>query len=278
MLTVVGASRERARPAFRLADALLPHRCLHRAFAVLRAYFDESGIHAGSKTTVVSGFVGSRSQWRWIARRWQKTMKGRVFHYTEMGNQTELLEKLANILDESDLGAVLGGFLGDWDRTINSGAPDWPKRFPSCYQMILEMCVHRMEEHSNVLWKGEPIVLTFSRQDQYAPFAEKLWRAHKATGLWSHIVDFGYGDPELPELQAADMLVHEAFQCARQVYERGETASPRLWEKKWPLVRKLVASKKLMLANMMNEERLVEMLRKEDENRRYLKRTDAKKS
>ncbi len=211
---------------------------------MLRAYFDESGIHGGSKTTVVCGFIGSRSQWRLVARKWQKAMQGRVFHYKEMGKETELLEKLATII---------------------------------CYQMLLEMCIHRMEQYSNVFWRGEPIVLTFSRQDQYAPFAEKLWRAHKATGVWAHIVGFGYGDPELPELQAADMLVHEAFQCARQVYERGQSATPRLWEEKWPLVRKLVASRKLMLADMMNEERLVQTLRKEDKNRRYLKRPDIKK-
>jgi len=244
---------------------------------VLRAYFDESGIHGGSKTTVVCGFIGSRSQWRLVARKWQKAMQGRVFHYKEMGKETELLEKLATIIDEADLGTILSGFLGDWDRTIKAGTPDWPKRFPSCYQMLLEMCIHRMEQYSNVFWRGEPIVLTFSRQDQYAPFAEKLWRAHKATGVWAHIVGFGYGDPELPELQAADMLVHEAFQCARQVYERGQSATPRLWEEKWPLVRKLVASRKLMLADMMNEERLVQTLRKEDKNRRYLKRPDIKK-
>jgi hypothetical protein len=152
---------------------------LAQGIAVLRAYFDESGIHGGSKTTVVCGFIGSRSQWRLVARKWQKAMKGRVFHYKEMGKETELLEKLATIIDESDLGMILGGFVGDWDRAIKSGAPDWPKRFPSCYQMILEQCIHRMEEHSNALWKGEPIILTFSRQDQYAKFAEKLWRAHK---------------------------------------------------------------------------------------------------
>jgi hypothetical protein len=213
---------------------------------------------------------------RLVARKWQKAMKGRGFHYKEMGNETELLEKLATIIDESDLGMILGGFRGDWDRAIKSGAPDWPKRFPSCYQMILEMCIHRMEEYSNALWNGEPIVLTFSRQDQYAKFAEKLWRAHKDTGLWGHIVGFAYGDPELPELQAADMLVYEAFQCVRQVHERGEAATPHV-RKKWPLMRRLVGSQKTLLADMMNEKRLIEMLRKEDKNRRYLARPDTKK-
>ena len=46
-------------------DALFPSRCLHEGSAVLRAYFDESGIHGGSKTTVVCGFIGSRGQCVW---------------------------------------------------------------------------------------------------------------------------------------------------------------------------------------------------------------------
>ena len=48
-----------------MPDALFPSRCLHEGSAVLRAYFDESGIHGGSKTTVVCGFIGSRGQCVW---------------------------------------------------------------------------------------------------------------------------------------------------------------------------------------------------------------------
>jgi hypothetical protein len=193
-------------------------------FAVLRAYFDESGIHAGSQTIIICGFIGPRNEWRRVAHKWQKTMKGRVFHYKNMRNKTKLLERLATILAESRLAGINMGFLGDWDRAIRSGPAHWPTRYPSCYQMVLEMCVGHLEKHSKASLDGEPIALTFSRQDQYAKFAEKIWRAHRDRGQWNCIVRFGYGDPGLAESQAADMIAYEAFQCAREVFERGASA------------------------------------------------------
>jgi hypothetical protein len=131
------------------------------------------------------------------------------------------------------------------------------------------MCVGHLENHSKAVFGGEPIALTFSRQDEYAKFAEKIWRAQRDRGLWSSMAGFGYGDPEMPELQAADMIAHEAFQCAREVYEHDASAL-RAWEK-WPLVSRIVASHKAMLGSIMSEERLLTILRKEDAKR------DAKK-
>jgi hypothetical protein len=232
---------------------------------VLRAYFDESGIHGGSKTTIICGFIGPRSDWRRVARKWQKTMKGEIFHYKEMRNETQLIEKLATILGESRLAPIAMGFLGDWDRVINSGEPHWPIRFPSCYQVVLEMCIHNLERHSQKLYEGEPIVLTFSRQDTYAKFAEEIWRAYKDAGRWKYVKGFRYGDPEDPELQTADMIAYEAFQCAREVYEHGQTASPLVWER-WPLIKKLFASSKTLLGDLMDEERLIKALREAERN------------
>jgi len=232
---------------------------------VLRAYFDESGIHAGSQTTIICGFIGPRNEWRRVARKWQKAMKGKVFHYKEMRNETKLLERLAKILAESRLAGINMGFLGDWDRAIRSGPPHWSTRYPSCYQLVLEMCVGHLENHSKAAWDGEPIALIFSRQDEYAKFAEKIWRAQRQRGLWTSIVEFGYGDPEPPELQTADMIAHEAFQCAREVFERGASAL-HVWEK-WALVSRIVASHKPMLGSVMSEERLLAILRAQDAKR-----------
>jgi hypothetical protein len=242
---------------------------------VLRAYFDESGIHGGSRTTILSGFIGSRNQWRRIAVRWQKAMKGEIFHYQKMRLERALLERLANILGESGVEAISAGFLGDWDRAIHSGAPDWPTRFPSCYQFIFEVCVQQMEKHSKLLWNGEPVALIFSRQDQYAKFAEEIWRKYKDGGQWASIAGFGYGDPSMPELQTADMIAHEVFQCTRQVYEIGQSASPNIWQN-WPLIRRLTESRRMMFGSSFSEETLVETLREQDKNRVYF--SDFKKS
>jgi hypothetical protein len=160
-------------------------------------------------------------------------MKGRVFHYKDMRHQTSLVEKLASIVDDSRVQAIAGGFAGEWDRAINSGNPEWPKRFPSCYQFILEVCVQRLQQFSHIFWNGKPITLIFSWQDQYAKHAKKIWENYKQDQLWKGIVGFNYDDPARPELQAADLLAYEVFQTTRAIIERNQPLSPRHWEGQW---------------------------------------------
>jgi hypothetical protein len=149
----------RARTFIELAD-LSPVWCRFGAVAVLRAFFDESGTHAGSPVTAFCGFLGSRNQWRRVGGRWRQLMGDRVFHYKEMRMEGALLDKLSTVLADSGLEVVGGGFIGDWERAIHSGAADWPTRFPSCYSMIMEMTAQRMEAITNQSWHGEPIVVT----------------------------------------------------------------------------------------------------------------------
>lgn len=245
-----------------LADAVLPDWCRHKAIAVLRAYFDESGIHAGSPVTTISGFIGSRGEWRAVGRKWREAMGDRVFHYKNMRMEGELLDRLSTILCESKLAVVSAAFSGDWERAIHSGAADWPTRFPSAYSMVLEFCVQQMERYSAQNWNNEPTAIWFSRQDAYAKRAEEVWRTYKGNGQWGHIVSFAYGDPEMAELQAADMIAYETFQCLRQ---GGEEA----WNK-WPLVRKLLSADREMFGRHQTEKSFVEMMRAQDVNRRYL--------
>jgi Protein of unknown function (DUF3800) len=253
------------RPISYLSD-LLPAWCKHRVAVVLRAFFDESGIHAGSRVTSVCGFIGSRSQWRSACRKWRAALDGQIFHYTEMRFEGQLLDRLATILCDSGLEVVSGAFTGDWERAIHSGAPDWPARFPSSYHMVLEMCAQQMAHYSAEYWHGEPIGLTFSRQDEYARRAEMLWRSYKGSGLWKHLVHFAYGDPEeFAELQMADMIAHETFQCLKQALDGGWP-----WDK-WPLVRKLLENDRPMHGCHQTEEQFVKMMFEHElSGRRYL--------
>lgn len=248
-----------------LADFLVPDWCHYKGLALLRAYFDESGIHAGSPVTLVSGFIGSRRQWRTVSREWDALMGDRVFHYKNMRMEGELLGKLAALLATSNLGVVAAGFSGNWNRAISAG-PDWSVRFPSCYHMILEMCVEQMNRYSQRHWHSEPIAVMFSRQNEYAKRAEEVWRTCKGNGLWDNIASFAYGDPEkFPALQAADMIAYESFQCTKA----GGTLE--VWNN-WPLVKLLLAKNEpMMVGGLHTEESFIEMMRKGDLNRRYLK-------
>jgi hypothetical protein len=233
---------------------------------LLRAFFDESGIHAGSPATVVSGFMGSRAQWRSVGVKWRKATDGKVFHYKDMRLEKELIENLSSILAESKLQVVSGAFTGNWDRAITSGAPDWSTRFPSCYHMVFELCVQQMSRYAVEHWNDEPVSVVFSRQDNYAKRAEEVWRTYQGNGMWRHIASFAYGDPkQFLELQAADMIAYETFQCLKE-----GAAGGWAWDD-WPLMRKLLRNDSLMHGRHQTEDQFVKMMRDQDKNRIYLK-------
>jgi hypothetical protein len=41
---------------------------------LLRAYFDESGIHAGSLVVAIGGYVGTKDAWSEIEPKWQSVL------------------------------------------------------------------------------------------------------------------------------------------------------------------------------------------------------------
>ncbi len=252
---------------------LSPDWCKYRVATVLRAFFDESGIHAGSPVTAICGFIGSRNQWRAVGSKWRKAMGNRVFHYKNMRMEGALLDKLSTILCDSELQVVGGGFVGDWEKAIHSGAPDWPTRFPSCYSMVMEMTAQRLERISEQYWSGEPTVLTFSRQDEYAKRAEEVWRTFKGNGFWPHLTDFGYSSPEDRfELQTSDMIAYETFQCLKEGATGGWA-----WDK-WPLVRKLIERGVPMHGFAQREDQFIKMLSDQDaQGRQYLATVEPKR-
>src|SRR5208337_2242557 len=260
-------ARARSLDIAELADTLSPDWCRHKGLALLRAYFDESGVHAGSPATIIAGFIGSRAQWRSAAKKWKPIVGDLVFHYKDMRKEERLISELADLLSESGLGVVAAGFSGDWSRAIAHGS-DWSRRFPSCYHMIFEHCFWQMDRYSKEHWNGEPIAVMFSRQDEYAKRAEEVWRAYKGNELWKNIVSFSYGDPELSPLQAADMIAYETFQCIG-------ADSPEVWDN-WPLVRRLLARRDpKMFGSLYDEGAFVAMMKRGDADRQYLRAVDA---
>ena len=47
----------------------------HRAFSMLEAYLDESGIHDGAHACVIAGYWGGEKQWRNFERAWKRIIE-----------------------------------------------------------------------------------------------------------------------------------------------------------------------------------------------------------
>jgi hypothetical protein len=222
--------------------------------------------------TLVSGFIAPADDWTEVNKAWVAEMKGETFHYKNYAVETELLENLAEILSASTLNVVSAGFRGNWERAISAG-DGWSRRFPSCYHLVFEQCIQQIDELSAELWGKEPVAIMFSRQNEYAKRAEEVWRTATGNDLWPNIQYFGYGDPEkLPELQMADMIAHETFQCLKDGTET-------VW-KEWPLARRLLEDElPHRYGGYHTEETFIEMMKRSEEGgRKYLKAVPKKKS
>lgn len=198
-------------------------------------------------------------------------MNGEVFHYKTMRHEGELLSRLATILTCSGLQVISAGFSGDWEKAI-SHRDDWRTRLPSPYHLAFEICAEQMERSSASLWNSEPVAVVFSRQREYAKQAEFIWRSHKASGFWKNVLTFAYGDPETTvQLQAADMIAYEVFQCMKTGDEEDH------WHR-WPLSRALLEQDATHLGVYHTTKTFIEMMEiNESQGRKYLTMEDPKK-
>ncbi|QIG92149.1 DUF3800 domain-containing protein [Bradyrhizobium sp. 6(2017)] len=227
---------------------------------MLRAYFDETGIHANSPVTFIAGFIGTADQWAAVEGQWLAEMGPDVFHYKFMRSQTERIERLAHIVASSGLLALGAGFSGNWERAISHR--DWRNRVSDPYHLCFEICTEHMERLSDIEWQSQQVEVTFSDQQDYAKRAQYIWRAHKASGFWKKIASLAYGDPKTTwQLQVADMIAYEVFQCMKT----GDEGSA--WEH-WPLCRALLDHGGDFLGVYHTEKTFIEMMENVDKKGR----------
>jgi hypothetical protein len=232
-----------------LAFGILPACCRHKVIAVLYAYFDESGTHAGAQNTLIAGFVGPAHAWAATEGAWQNFLHSESappFHYTEITGQKKayadwerwrgdlVIAGCADILAASALKPVAAGFTGDWERVLASVHPRWAERVPSRYHLAFEICVQQLANFSRDLWGNEPIAAVFARQDEYQSRAALVWHSYKAAGEWSHMHSLTYEDRKgQPRLDMADMIAHELYQCV--------TDSDLMRWRKWPFLQRILS-------------------------------------
>lgn len=215
-------------PIRELARLVCPSTSRHRALALLGGYFDEGGIHAGSRAVVMAGFVGDADEWARVEAAWLEALTTReapYFHYSEMRGQLAgspferwetwrwraLADACAKVLKDSKLEPVAAGFMGDWQEVVGDN-PAWARRFPAPYHFVFEMAVVQMQRFAVNRWDGETISMIFDRQQQYHARALEIIRVHQANGLWPHISHVGYDNKHtVRPLQCADMIANEVY-------------------------------------------------------------------
>jgi hypothetical protein len=143
------------------AEADRRHPVLSRlkALALMRAYFDESGVHKGSLVTVIAGYVAAKDVWASLERKWNEELavyadKGvKTFHMTECIAQSgefsgldtffsrALIMKLSEVLRDHNVKAIWSSVvIQDWDEVVTDAGflARFPKPFDLCFEHVVQ--------------------------------------------------------------------------------------------------------------------------------------------
>ena len=221
-----------------------------RLIVVLRAYFDDSGTHAGSKVLVLAGFMGSPDEWSKFEDEWADILKKegiKSFHARDFHGgygQCKDWPLTRRELVRGDLRRVLAArnIIGigatvrvdDWE---SSASPAIKDRYISPLYLAFEHCIQQTlhwaqcatDQQTGEIEKVSFFFDSFNREVARCFDIGKAYEHGWIRSDWFEGIAFGQTDRMLP-LQAADMLAHETYRLEHGRLTSGTepTLSPHL--------------------------------------------------
>ena len=198
----------------------------HKAIAVLRVYFDESGHVSDTKSVIICGLIASPDDWDAFDIAWRNQLaveRVDYFHayYCEHGDgefsrlsrplRDSLFWGLGDVIGNSNIQIVNGALrVDDWND------PDFEivrKAFKSPWHLSFAYCLQQLSDWSHEYANDEPIAIVFSEQNEYQPHAELIYKAYKERKEKHNLVSLQFASMKhFPGLQAADYVCYEVYQ------------------------------------------------------------------
>ena len=202
-----------------------------KVILVLRAYFDESGMHGSAPIVGVAGFIGTAEAWEAIERDWLAELDWLRdqnviipnFHATDCEAGEGFWESLPRPIREAyskrlaDVIAKQPGIQGVWNAVERSAwdahaAPRFLDRFPHPYYLCAEDCLTQAADWSRAYADGSPIAIVFAESIGFSSNVNAIWGQYKASKRWANLSTFTTASPSsCVPLQCADMLSYESY-------------------------------------------------------------------
>jgi hypothetical protein len=196
-----------------------------KALVLLRAYFDESGTHAGAAATVIGGYVGTAEAWASVETKWSGILdphrpKVTWFHMTDcIGKKNQfadmdsvvcgvLQRALAKVLKESEVEPIYMGV----DSGVYEAAtsPEFRRKFPKPYDYCFFNIVRHLDYWSRSDANGTPVAMLFGVTDEYNDRSKQALEAWSRYRMFPTLGPIAFDYPwRCVPIQPADMLVHE---------------------------------------------------------------------
>lgn len=213
-----------------------------KLMALLRAFFDESGLHGKSPITGIAGFIGPSEEWEAVEVAWGAELerfrettghKINVYHATDcnsgegpcFGIKNEIRESYNSSLARTLIGFTkIKGFAVSieteaWNRLASN---QFKERYKSPYQLCAENCFQQIGNYSRVVADNNPVALTFAEHNSYSRNISEVFSHYLSNKTWANIKSLSFVSPaDCICLQSADMISYESFRYWKNFKEKG---------------------------------------------------------
>jgi hypothetical protein len=215
-------------PINEFARSLLGSSSKHKAVAVLVGYFDENGISANQRVTLVGGAVADSVIWGRLNRPWARLLRnvGQNCYHAWACDQGEedfsrtnrpLRDALTNGLSMELAkvpfqGLVSGVYRDDW-----GSAPEFMKRrfHNDPFLMAVEQCFQQISRWSEEFADGEPVAIVYARRQGFEDKQSAILSLYQTLYGMPGLGPIAFASPrEVVPLQAADMICYEVYRRA----------------------------------------------------------------
>ncbi len=195
---------------------------------MLKAYFDETGIHKGAAVTALGGYVGSKADWTAVEEKFNEVLadlahKGvTTFHMTDAIAQkgefalsdrptiNYALTQISQVLGKTKAAGIFSAVVVDhWNAVVKD------QKFLARYPHPIDLCFDNLVQNL-ALWAtknaaGEPVAPMFAYSSEFSPRMAEIGRLYGAQDWYKKVlgpVAFDYPARVVP-LQAADLFIHQ---------------------------------------------------------------------
>ena len=213
-----------------------------RQIVVLKAYFDDSGTHKGSKSVVLAGFMASEDEWTAFEHAWQAILNReglKSFHAADFESGYGACKDWPRVRREAvraDLRFVLAktNLIGigatvradDWSA---SASPVVIERYHSPIYLAFEHCIQQTlhwakratDQQTKTVQRVSFFFDSFNREAARCLDIAKNYEEGWIHSDWFEGFSFGQVERTLP-LQAADMLAHETYRLEKERIKLGK--------------------------------------------------------
>jgi hypothetical protein len=199
---------------------------------MLKAYFDESGMHGDAKITGVGGFVAKTDAWVALEEKWLKLLERirvetgkdiREFHACKcdagegewFGIDRSIRD--AYVIGFTDLVAQKDIF---HSMSISIGVPGWEafttpefrEKFISPYHLCADQCFQQAYHVSKVLYGNAPVEIVYAAHEKHSPTLRDALSIYLSGDWFNNIKTVSYARPiDCIPLQTADLVSYESY-------------------------------------------------------------------